>query len=203
MGQSQVAAPLADWETHQCSHGERIFHTDNPIEIQMAISNHVLDDIKVLRKQEYRHVYPTMDLDNDVLDEQSITLYTRNAAGDIDSTARLCTEGEHPLPQHEYLGEYHQQGQRLIEWGRFVIVSHERSRLKAYYRTVYTLATRLGFDAVIMLMKPRNISLHQSLMGLRIIKQDTGINYGGQVSLACVAWELKSTKPEFFQWVQK
>ncbi len=203
MKQVESGASTVQWGAHLEPGADQIFQSNNTVEIHMAVSQHVLDDIRMLRKQEYRKVYPAMDLDNDVLDNQAITLYTRNAAGEIDSTARLCSEGAHPLPEHEYLSEYHEKGQRLIEWGRFIIVNHERSRLKAYYRTVYTLATRLGFDVVIMLMKPRNISLHQSLMGLRIIERDTGITYGGEATLAVVAWELQSTKKEFFKWIQK
>lgn len=173
------------------------------IEIQLAVSSGVLEEIRELRKKQYATVYPAMDLDCDELDEQALILYTRSNTGLIDSTARLSVEGKYPLPEHEYLGEYRDREFRLMEWGRFIIVSHDRRRLKAYYRTVFNLATNLGFDAVIMAMKPRNISLHQSLMGLRILEADTGVTYGGNCSLACVSWELKSTKPEFFKWIKE
>ena len=174
-----------------------------PVALQLAVSGTELDEIIKLRKSSYASVYPSMDLDNDVLDEQAIILFTRNGAGGIDSTARLSLEGRHPLPEHEYLAEYHEKGRKLMEWGRFVIENHERRLLKAYYRAVYTLGMHLWIDAVIMAMKPRNISMHQSLMGLRILAADTGVTYGGKHSLACVSWELSSTQPEFFKWIQE
>ena len=174
-----------------------------PVEIQLALTALEHSEIVELRKQQYASVYPSMNLDDDVLDEQALMLYTRNDLGKVDSTARLSLEGKYPLPESEFLGEYHEQGKRLMEWGRFVIVRHERQLLKAYYRAVYKLALCLGVHAVIMAMKPRNISLHQSLMGIRILESDTGVTYGGQCSLACVSWELESTRPEFFKWIQE
>jgi hypothetical protein len=173
------------------------------VEIQLAVTANERKEVIELRKRQYASVYPSMDLDNDVLDEQALTLYTRNASGVVDSTARLSFEGKYPLPEHEFLHEYHDQGKRLMEWGRFAIVRHERRVLKAYYRAVYNLANSLGVHAVIMAMKPRNISLHQALLGIRILESDTGETYGGQCSLACVSWELQSTRPEFFRWIEE
>lgn len=173
------------------------------IDIRVVTDQRTLQEVRDLRKYKYRYVYPDMDLDNDVLDSQALILYTRNTHGRVDSTARLSVDGLHEFPESQYLEEYRSNGYRMMEWGRFAILNQNRKLLKSYYRAVYHLATQLNYDAVIMAMKPRNIAMHQSLIGLRILEEDTKVTYGGPHSLACVSWELDSTKERFFKWIQE
>jgi hypothetical protein len=173
------------------------------VEIKVAIDTETQNEIIALRKRKYRNIYPEMDLDNDILDEFGITLYTRDTHGQINSTARLGVGGPVELPEDRFLQHYREQGFRLIEWGRFIIDDGDYALLRRYYQAVYTLSKRLGFDAVVMAMKPKDISLHQRLIGVRVLEKDMGISYGGPFSLACVVWELANTKPKFFSWMNK
>ncbi|MFK7860869.1 MAG: hypothetical protein AB8B64_18775 [Granulosicoccus sp.] len=170
-------------------------------EICLALDSATLDEIRVFRKREYRHVYPMMDLDNDLLDKQALILYSRNASGVIDSTARLTFDGPHSLPEEQYLGSYREKGFRVMEMGRFIKKRAGLKLLKNYYRAFYLIAQRAGCDVIVMAMQREHIRFHQNKMGLEIIKLETGEYYGGKHNLACVAWRIKNTKAEFLQWI--
>ncbi len=177
--------------------------SQTPVDVRIAIDSVTLGEIKMLRKRRYRNIYPSMDLDGDALDQHAITLFTRNEAGRINSTARLGVGGPVGLPEDKFLDEYRATGKKLIEWGRFIIEEGDIVLLKRYYEAVFTISTQLGFDSVVMAMKPKDISLHRRLIGVKVIKDDMKITYGGPFSLACVVWELDETKPTFFKWINK
>ena len=185
------------------SHTRAVGKPGDMSDIRVAIDCPTLLEIKQLRKRQYQEIYPDMDLENDQLDQCAITLFTRNAAGEINSTARLSMDGPLGLPEDEHLKNYRKSGKRLMEWGRFIIVDGSTVLLKRYYEAIFALASCLGVDAVVMAMKPKDISLHQRLLGIKIIKQDMGVSYGGPYSLACVVWELNLTDASFFTWIQK
>lgn len=171
--------------------------------IQIVADPKTHEQIIALRKRELRPVYPEMDFDNDVLDEQAVILYTRDYLGNPDTTVRLSIEGRYPLPEGAYLDTYREKGLRLMELGRFVKTDGSRELLRAYYRTFYTLASCLGYDVIVMAMQQGHISFHKRLMGLNVIAQTTGVTYGGKHDLACVGWEIKQTQPAFFEWINK
>jgi len=171
-------------------------------DLYVVTDSKTMDKIRLLRKKHYKSVYPTMDLDNDTLDEQGLILFSRDQTGEINSTARLTVDGEQTLPEEDFLHQYRQSGFRIMEWGRFIIVDGNLDLLKSYYEAVYVLGSRLGMDAVVMAMKPKDLSFHKRLLGIDIIEQDMGITYGGPHSLACVVWQLKKTKPFFFNWIR-
>jgi hypothetical protein len=128
-------------------------------------------------------------------------LFTRGVSGRVNTTVRLSVEGRYPLPEEDYLDRYREDGKRLMELGRFVKIDGSRRLLKNYYRTFYTIASRLGYDVIVMAMQQDHISFHQRLMGLNIIAQATGVSYGSKHNLACVAWEIEHTQPAFFKWI--
>ena len=170
-------------------------------DICVAVDQATLDEIRCLRKSEYKNIYPTMDLDNDPLDDSALTIYTRSKYGNINSTARLALDGPHGFPEDSFLDDYRKRGRRLIEWGRFIIKGGDIQLLKRYYWTVFSVASRLNCDAIVMAMKPKDISLHKRVIGIDVVAPDMKINYGGHHSLACVVWEVEGTKPTFFQWI--
>ncbi len=172
--------------------------TDNHIGIVIEINTR--EEVKHFRKLHYRDIYPDMNLDNDVLDDIALTLYTRNEIGLINSTARLSVDGPPGLPQDLYLEKYREQGASLMELGRFIIDRGNMKLLKSYYSTFYSVAQSLQIDAIVMSMQPRHIRFHQKLIGIRVVAEDTE-NYGGPYSLACVVWEVKQTSSNFFQWL--
>lgn len=169
-------------------------------EVYIATDDTTLDEIRKFRRVGYRDIYPTMDLDNDHLDSSALVFYTRDEQYAINSTGRLSLDSGLPFPQEDYLTGYRNDGWRLMEWGRFIIDDERLLLLKRYYQTLYRVALRLGGDAIVMSMQPRHIRFHQNLTGIRILECDTGECYGGEVSLACVVWELAFTKQAFFDW---
>lgn len=170
--------------------------------MELAVESETIEEIKRFRKVHYKDIYPNMDLDNDVLDECALTLYTRDSSGQISSTARLSVDGPYGLPQDPYLAEYRESGACLMELGRFLINKGNPGLAKDYYRTFFSIAHNLQMDAIVMSMQPNHIGFHQKLMGMgiRVIAEDTE-TYGGPYSLACVVWEIKATSPRFFSWI--
>ena len=168
--------------------------------IGIVIDSKTREEVKRFRKKHYRKIYPEMDLDNDVLDDSALTLYTRDKNGDISSTARLSVDGPCGLPQDYYLTEYRKKGARLMELGRFIIDDGNLELLKDYYRAFFSIAHNLQRDAIVMSMQPNHISFHQKLIGVRVIAENTE-TYGGPYSLACVVWEIKATSRKFFTWI--
>lgn len=171
--------------------------------IELVADSQTHSEIIALRKRKLAPVYPTMDFDNDVLDNQALIFYTRDARGKPDTTVRFTFEGKLPLPEHEYLGSYRDSGKRVMELGRFVKTEGSMRLLKQYYRTAYCIAKRLGFDVIVMAMQPGHIEFHERMMGLNIIARTTGVTYGGKYDLACVAWEIEHTQAAFHKWIAK
>ena len=172
-------------------------------DICVAVDATTFEEIRQLRKHAYRTIYPTMDLDNDLLDGNAITLYTRNAFGRLNSTARLALDGPRGLPEDRFLSKYRAGKKRLIEWGRFIINEGNTGLLKKYYESVFRISSQLDCDSIIMAMKPKDIAFHKRLIGVKVIAQDMEITYGGPYRLACVAWEITNTKQTFFNWIGK
>lgn len=170
-------------------------------DICIAIDAVTFDEVRCLRKDAYKDIYPEMDLDNDMLDNHAITLYTRNERGEMNSTARLTLDGPGGLPEDQFLSSYRKEKKRLIEWGRFIIVDGNISLLKKYYESVFSIATNLNCDSIVMAMKPKDIPFHERLTGVNIVKKDMKITYGGPYSLACVVWDITDTKDAFFNWI--
>lgn len=168
--------------------------------IGIAIGSKTMAEIKHFRMIHYRDIFPDMDLENDVLDGSSLTLYTRDKNGHINSTARLSVDGPYGFPQDRYLTEYRETGVRLMELGRFIINEGNLELLKDYYRAFFSIAQNLQSDAIVMSMQPNHISFHQKLIGVDVIAEDTE-SYGGPYSLACVVWEIKATSQKFFTWI--
>ncbi len=173
-------------------------NTNNHIGI--AIDRKTMEEIKHFRKIHYEDIFPDMDLDNDLLDDSALTLYTRDQHGHINSTARLSVDGPYGFPQDRYLMEYREAGAHLMELGRFIINEGNLGLLKDYYRAFFSIAQSLQCDAIVMSMQPNHISFHQKLMGIHVIAEDTE-TYGGPFSLACVIWEIKATSRKFLTWI--
>ena len=168
--------------------------------IGIVIDSKTREEVKRFRKKHYKEIYPDMDLDNDVLDDSALTLYTRDKIGRVSSTARLSVDGSYGLPQDRYLTEYRERGVRLMELGRFIINEGNLGLLKDYYRAFFSIAQNLQSDVIVMSMQPHHISFHQKLMGVHVIAENTE-TYGGPYSLACVVWELNATSRKFFTWI--
>ena len=171
-------------------------------DICIAIDSETLEEVKELRKKVYwgKGVYPNMELDIDELDNFAITLFTRNAAGIVNSTARLVIDGGSiGFPQEEFLSEYRQTNTQLIELGRLIIDVDNIELLKAYYRAFYRMAINLQCTAIVMSIKRKDVRLHKRLVDLKILAEDTE-NYGGKNKLDTAIWIISKTKDKFFKW---
>ena len=173
-------------------------------DIERVQDEETLRQVRALRRRAYRRVYPAIDVDEDAYDAAALVLFARSVDGRIGSTARLVIDGPLGLPEDAWfpprVAAWRREGVRLMELGRFVVEDGGPSLLKAYYRAFYTAAKQHRVDIVLMAMKPKDVSLHQRLMGARLLESDMGVSYGGATSLACMAWELQSTTAHFFQW---
>jgi len=157
--------------------------------------------VRELRIRKLRPEYPEMSFNRDQLDYQSLIFYTVDANNKPVSTARLVVNGAVALPQDRFLTPYYQAGWKFFEWSRFAIDEGNRPLLKSYYRAVYLLAKHMGFDAIVMSMKPKDIKLHQRLLNIHVVEADMQLSYGGKHALACVVWELGLTDSRFYKWV--
>jgi len=184
----------------QCSSGESLHKESTNNCIGIAVESKTMEEIKRFRKMHYKDIYPDMDLENDVLDDSALTLYTRDQHGHINSTARLSVDGPYGFPQDRYLTEYRETGAHLMELGRFIINEGNLGLLKDYYRAFFSIAQSLEIHAIVMSMQPHHVSFHQKLIGAHVIAEDTE-TYGGPYSLACVVWEIKATSQKFFTWI--
>lgn len=186
-----------------------MFHTEIPLSLpsplRMVTDHEELYEVRELRAAEYKAVYPSIDVHADDFDDAAIVFYTRDGQGQVNSTARLVIDGPLGLPEDRFfppeVAEYRREGKRLEELGRFIIRDGNRSLLKTYYQTFYLVSEALKVDVVLMAMKPKDVALHQRVMGARLLSPNIGVSYGGPYSLACVAWEIAQTKPRFFDWV--
>lgn len=168
--------------------------------IHLSTTSEEREKIVSFRKKHYKRIYPNMNLDTEPLDFHSLLFYSTSDDRSLTGTARLAFDTPLGFPQEPFLSNY-RTGKRLMEFGRYIVQPSDTHLLKLFYSVLYESATKLGYDAIIMAMKPKDISFHQRMMGLHIIHNNTGETYGGDVSLACVSWELNQTKTKFFNWV--
>ena len=159
-----------------------------------------LEAVRVLRVRRLKPEYPKMSFDHDPLDYQSLILFSLDEFNKPFSTARLVVGGRHPMPQDKFIQPLQQRGWTFCEWSRFAIDDGDLQLLKSYYRAMYTLTKHMGFDAIVMSMKPRNIRMHERLVNATVVERDMGLNYGGEHDLACVVWRLSDTDHRFFKW---
>lgn len=173
--------------------------------LQVVTNQQELNEVRELRAAEYKIIYPSIDVHNDNYDYSAIIFYARDQLGEVSSTARLVVDGEEGLPEDSYfppeVSEYRRQRKRLMEFGRFVIHEGTYQLLKAYYRAFYDTAKQLKTDIILIAVKPKDIDFHLRLTGAKLLSTDIGVTYGGENSLACVAWEIENTAARFFDWV--
>lgn len=173
--------------------------------LKVVTNQQELYEVRELRAAEYKVIYPSIDVHNDIYDYSSIIFYARDQFGQVSSTARLVVDGQEGLPEDRYfppeVSEYRHQSKRLMEFGRFVIHGGTYQLLKAYYRALYDTAKQLKTDIILIAVKPKDIDFHQRLTGAKLLSTDIGVTYGGDNYLACVAWEIDDTATRFFDWV--
>ena len=161
-------------------------------------------EVRQLREDAYRAIYPSINVYRDSYDHSAIIFYSRDQDGKMQSTARLVVDGLHGLPEDPYfpqqVTEYRRQGKRLMEFGRFVIQQGNVRLLKSYYRTFYETAKQQQTDIILIALKPKDINFHQRVTGATLLSPDIGVSYGGRTPLACVAWNIERTCPRFFRW---
>lgn len=181
------------------------FVADQEASIKVVSSHLELHEVRELRAAKYRQIYPSIDVHQDLYDEQAIILYGQDNFGRTNSTARLVKDGPLGLPEDQFfppeIDEYRRNGKSLLELGRFIIDEGDVQLLKDYYRAFYNTAKSLHADMIIMAMKPKDVRLHQRLIGAELLEADMGVSYGGAVSLSCVSWDIANTKDRFFQWI--
>ena len=177
-----------------------------PKPIKLANSPQELSRVWDFRKHQYKTFFKDIDtFEDDPYDEDALIFYTEDSQNNIVSTGRLTFDGFTGLPQDPVfpaeVDEYRQQSLRLVELGRFIILEKNLALLKAYYEAFYTISVAYNVHTIMMAMRQKDISFHQHMMGAKVLSDNIGVTFGSKHTFACVAWELKNTKPRFFKWL--
>ena len=178
---------------------------DLPTPIQVVQTAKEEQEVYELWVGAYKKLYPDYEVcRDDPQNTQAHILYARDEKGKVASSARLTIDSPLGMPSDEYyppeVAMYREQGNKLMEYGRFVSNGGNLALLKTYYKAVYQVAKAENIDIIIMTMKQKDVAFHSNLIGAYLLLSDMGIQLGGQYKMSCVAWEIKHTKSRFFRW---
>ena len=177
-----------------------------PKPLKQVKSHEELSRVWNFRKHEYKTFFKDIDVfEDDPYDNDALIIYTEDSQKNITSTGRLTFDGFTGLPQDpvfpDEVDEYRLRSLRLVELGRFIILDNNLALLKAYYEAFYTISIAYNVHTIMMAMRQKDISFHEHMMGAKVLSGNMGITFGSEHTFACVAWELKKTKPKFFKWL--
>ena len=176
-----------------------------PVPLKFAKSTSELRRVTEFRRDSYRRIYPNVNVaKNDPFNEHSYIIYSDTTPNKVDSTASFIIDSEQGLPEDKYfpkvVDDYRKSGKKLMEIGRFVIEG-KQCLLKHYYKAVLEVSIRENVDIVLMVIRQKDILFHQRLIGIDVLSEDIGENFGSEFPFACVAWDIAKTKPRFSEWV--
>ena len=177
---------------------------DEPL--KLVRTEEELYGVNELCRATYKTLYPDIsEFHNNPFDKQAHILFTKDPSGKYTSMARLVIDSSLGLPEDPYfpidIQKYREQGIKLMEFGRFIILDGNPELLKEFYKAVYLIAKAEGVGAIIMAMRAHHVGFHHHKIGAFLLSPDMNLTYGGKHSLACVSWELSATKDRFFDWV--
>lgn len=180
--------------------------TQLPEPIKVLRTTKELQELYTLWQKTYRTIYPDFKLSHrDPYNQQAYILYTRNAKGKVNSSARLVIDSPVlGLPEDKYfpleVNKYRKYNYKLIEFGRFIIQDGNPTLLKMYYKSIFHIAKIEKVDIILMAMKQKDVAFHRNLIGAELLSRDIRLPHGGKDKLSCVAWKIKKTKSRFFRW---
>ena len=160
------------------------------------------------RDREYARRYPAIQLGvDDRFDNSAVTFYTRAADGEINGTARLVLDSKHGLPEESVLARYarlwRQRGERLAEFGRFVIDDGRLSLVRHYYASIYHTCQFLEVDRLVLLVRQKELAFYQKRVGASVLCEDTGLTFGSDHRFAALSWSIATTGSRFLDWLRE
>lgn len=172
--------------------------------LKLAIAEKQKYEVNQLVKRTYNSIYPDITQFHDSpFDNQAYILCSFSEHGQANSSARLVIDSTLGLPEDAYfpkeINMLRDQGKKIMEFGRFIILPEAPVTLSVFYKNIVKIAIAESIDVIVMAMKEHHIAFHRNKIGAYSLG-DMNLTYGGKDSLHCVCWEIKSTKPRFFQW---
>lgn len=135
----------------------------------------------------------------------SFNFYTEDEQGNIDGTISLMLDTEQGFPdEHAYaaaIAPYREAEKILLQAGRFVVSPGKdlEKRAMTLLQTLYLVPKLLGAAAVIGMVRPKDLSLHQKRFGAKLLMADIGKTYGSDHQFALVAWEPDALTDNYFK----
>lgn len=172
---------------------------------EQQASPNILRQIWQARQFVYNKIYPdVITFSQDLHDAQSCVIYTRNAADNISSTARIAFNiAPLGIPEKKLvpalIEQLNQEHKVFAELGRFVIDDEARGVLKNYYRTFYQLGIQQGIDTYIMFVRPKWVNFYRRLMKANIVAE-LDETFGSDSTYVVMTWHLQDTTARFFSW---
>jgi hypothetical protein len=159
-------------------------------------------------KKEYKKYYPAIknSFQENKYASVSCRLYSENNTGNIISTARVLFDSPYGMPNDyitkDHINKRRNASKRLMEVGEFIIADQTQgiALLKDYYRAFYEVAVENAIDYMIIIVKTKDVSFHQRMIGTKTLVENTGESYGSQYDFSCLEWPIKTTKHKFIQW---
>jgi len=175
--------------------------------LKVVKSKHELNEVREFRKTEYSKLLPDIKgFFSDPHDDYSVTLFSRDASGNISSTGRLAFDGPLGLPEENLVADliikHRKANLKLAEYGRLIIRETGAKLVKEYYKSIYLIAINNGIDSVIVVSKKKDIYFYEKLIGTKVLSTDVNETFGGTEPYACLEWRLEETRPRFFKWCQ-
>lgn len=132
--------------------------------------------------------------------------YTEDELGNITSTASLLIDNATGFSEEQLfkadIKQYRQRGLKCLQIGRFVInKNNENTCAKDYFKLFYQFSKRLKYDVVVGMIKQKDMAFHQRLLGVKVLCDNTHIDFGGEHFFGTAAWELDHLKSRFFKWI--
>ena len=177
---------------------------DAPMKI-LAQTSENMKEVSKLWQEEYEKTYPKYTVkQEDPFNSQSHIIVARDKNGAIITSARLTKDSHIRFPDEEFLpveiNMYREQGMKLMEGGR-LINRGSLSFLKLLYKSVYVTTKAEKVEAIIILIKEKDVAFHRNILGAHLLVDDIEADNGGKHKMACMSWELNHTKERFFNWV--
>ncbi len=175
--------------------------------LHLAQSEEHLAKIKAFKQDYYQADHPGVsEFHDDGLDEHAYVIYGLDKHNSISSTARLLPDGKKGFPEDDIFPKSVQkmrdEGKKLAELGRLVIVDNKVCLLRQYYKAIFDVASIVDIDIVLIVMKQRNLPSHKKIMAVEVLSVDMGNSWDDeQAPLCLVAWDMKALQPKFQKWV--
>ena len=175
--------------------------------IQIASTPEELSKVRHYLNSKYENFFSELaNDDNDPYLNHSITAYTEDEDGNINSTASIALGDDQGLPdEHLFQARanlYRKSGVDPVQVGRFIIDENlDKSCLKSYMRLFYLYPLAMGRKVVFGLVRRKDVPIHEHRFGAEILIRDTQMNYGSNHTFAVAVWPLGALSDRLHKFI--